>query len=100
MWPIGVVLEGIGRVLDIALEIYMWIVIVRAILSWVQPNPYNPVVRFIYGLVDPVTYRLSRILPTRIGMVDISAILLILAIYLVRLVVVRMIIETGLRLRY
>lgn len=100
MWPIGVVLEGIGRVLDVALEIYMWIVILRAILSWVQPNPYNPVVRFVYRLVDPVTYQLSRILPTRIGMIDMSAFLLILAIYLVRLVVVRMIIETGLRMRY
>jgi YggT family protein len=96
----GVVLEGVGRVLDVALEIYMWIVIVRAILSWVQPNPYNPIVRFIYGLVDPVTNRLSRILPTRVGMIDVAAFLLILAIYLIRLVVVRMIIEAGLRLRY
>lgn len=96
----GVVLEGVGRVLDMALELYMWIVIVRAILSWVQPNPYNPIVRFIYGLVDPVTHRLSRLLPTRVGMIDISAFLLILAIYLVRLVVVRMIIEAGLRMRY
>ncbi|HAR97098.1 MAG TPA: hypothetical protein DCR97_14225 [Deltaproteobacteria bacterium] len=100
MWSIGVIVEGIGRVLNVALEVYMWIVIVRAILSWVQPNPYNPLVRFICGVVDPVTYRLSRILPTRIGMIDVSAMLLILAIYLVRLVVVRMIIETGLRLRY
>jgi YggT family protein len=99
MWPIGVILEGVGRVLDMALEIYMWVVIVRAILSWVQPDPYNPIVRFIYGLVDPVTYRLSRILPTRIGMVDISAMVLILAIYLMRLVVVRIIIEAGLRMR-
>jgi YggT family protein len=99
MWPMGVILEGVGRVLDMALEIYMWVVIVRAILSWVQPDPYNPIVRFIYGLVDPVTYRLSRIVPTRIGMVDISAMVLILAIYLMRLVVVRMVIEAGLRMR-
>lgn len=99
MWPMGVILEGVGRVLDMALEIYMWVVIVRAILSWVQPDPYNPIVRFIYGLVDPVTYRLSRIMPTRIGMVDVSAMVLILAIYLMRLVVVRIVIEAGLRMR-
>jgi YggT family protein len=98
MWPIGVVLEGVGRVLDMALEIYMWIVIVRAVLSWVRPDPYNPIVRFVYGLVDPVTDRLSRILPARIGMIDLSAMILILAIYLMRLVVVRIIIEAGLRM--
>lgn len=99
MFVIGDVLVGVGQVLSMLLEIYMWVVIIRAVLSWVRPDPYNPIVRFIYGLVDPVTYRLSRILPTRVGMVDISPIILIVAIYLMKLVVVRIIIDTGLRLR-
>jgi YggT family protein len=99
MFVIGDVLVGVGQVLNMLLEIYMWIVIVRAVLSWVRPDPYNPIVRFIYGLVDPVTYRLSRILPTRLGMIDVSAMILIVAIYLMKLVVVRIIIDTGLRMR-
>lgn len=99
MFVIGDVLVGVGQVMSMLLEIYMWVVIIRAVLSWVRPDPYNPIVRFIYGLVDPVTYRLSRILPTRVGMVDISPIILIVAIYLMKLVVVRIIIDTGLRLR-
>lgn len=99
MFVIGDVLVGVGQVMNMLLEIYMWIVIVRAVLSWVHPDPYNPIVRFIYNMVDPVTNRLSRILPMRIGLVDISPIILIVAIYLMRLVVVRIIIDTGYRLR-
>lgn len=99
MFVIGDILVGTGQVLSMLLEVYMWIVIIRAVLSWVRPDPYNPIVRFIYGLVDPVTYRLSRFFPTRVGMVDISPIILIVAIYIMKLVVVRIIIDTGLRLR-
>jgi YggT family protein len=99
MFVIGDVLVGVGQVLSMLLEVYMWIVIIRAVLSWVRPDPYNPIVRFIYGLVDPVTHRLSRFFPTRVGMVDISPIILIIAIYVMKLVVVRIIIDTGLRLR-
>jgi YggT family protein len=98
MWPMGVVLAGVARTIDFLLEIYMWIVIARAVLSWVQPNPYNPIVRFVNGVVDPVTYRLSRILPTRIGMVDVAPMILIVAIFLVRQIVVPMIIQAGVHL--
>lgn len=99
MFVLGDVLVGVGQVMNMLLEIYMWIVIIRAVLSWVRPDPYNPIVRFIYGLVDPVTYRMARIFPSRVGMIDISPIILIVAIYLMKLVVVRIIIDTGLRMR-
>ena len=64
--------------------IYIWVVIIRAVLSWVHPDPYNPVVRFITNLVDPVTYRISRIIPTRVGMVDLSPLILIVIIQLIQ----------------
>ncbi len=66
------------------LELYVWVVIIRAILSWVRPDPYNQVVRFISKLVDPVTYHISRIIPTRVGMVDLSPLILIVIVYLIR----------------
>lgn len=66
------------------LGIYIWVVIIRAVLSWVHPDPYNPVVRFITNLVDPVTYRISRIIPTRVGMVDLSPLILIVIIQLIQ----------------
>jgi YggT family protein len=58
----------------------MWILIVRAILSWVNPDPYNPIVRFIYSITDPLLYRVRRILPLQFGGFDLSPMILILAI--------------------
>jgi len=66
------------------LDIYIWIVIIRAVLSWVRPDPYHPIVRFICNLVDPVTYRISQIIPTRVGMVDLAPLILIVVVQLIR----------------
>jgi YggT family protein len=90
---------GAAVVIDKLLSAYMLVVIVRALLSWVRPDPYNPVVRFINGLVDPVAYRISRVIPTRIGMVDISPIILIALIWFAQSFLVRVIMDVGARLR-
>jgi YggT family protein len=74
------VIELISRLLGM----YIWVIIIRAVLSWVRPDPYNPIIRFICNLVDPVTYRLSRIIPTRVGMVDLSPLILIVIIQLIQ----------------
>ena len=66
------------------LTLYVWVVIIRAILSWVRPDPYSPIVRLISGLVDPVTYQISKIIPTRVGMVDLSPLILIVIIQLIQ----------------
>ncbi len=66
------------------LGLYIWIVIIRAVLSWVRPDPYNPIVRFICNLVDPVTYRISKIIPTHVGMVDLSPLILIVIVQLIQ----------------
>jgi YggT family protein len=88
MFVFGNVISGIAYILNILLEIYMWVIIIRAILSWIRPNPLNPFVRIIYGLVDPITYRMSRMFPTRIGMVDLAPFILILiAIFLQKFLV-------------
>jgi YggT family protein len=86
-------------VIDKLLSVYMLVVIVRALLSWVRPDPYNPVVRFINGLVDPVAHRISRVIPTRIGMVDISPLILIALIWFAQSFLVRVIMDVGARLR-
>ena len=57
MFVISNLLVAVAKVLDIALTIFMWIVIARAILSWVSPDPYNPIVRFIHNVTEPVLYQ-------------------------------------------
>jgi len=49
MFAIGNIILGIARVLGVVLNIYMWVVIIRALLSWVNPDPYNPIVQFLTG---------------------------------------------------
>ncbi|MCX5798384.1 MAG: YggT family protein [Proteobacteria bacterium] len=99
MFVFGNLFSTIAHILDILLEVYMWVVIVRAILSWINPNPYNPLVRIIYGLVDPVTYRISRFFPTRIGMIDIAPFMLILIIIFLQKFIVRTLFDLAIRMR-
>ena len=99
MFVAGDFIVAIARILDTVLTIYMWIVIIRALLSWVKPDPYNPIVRFINGLVDPVSYRISRIIPTRIGMIDVAPFILILLVLFLKEFLVPVLIHTGAELR-
>jgi YggT family protein len=81
-------LIAIAKVLDIVLTIFMWIVIARAVLSWVSPDPYNPIVRFIHQITEPVLYQIRRRIPVSFGGIDFSPILVFLAIiFLQRFVV-------------
>ena len=80
----GMLLIRLVWIVSWLLDIYIWIVIIRAVLSWVRPDPYNPIVRFICNLVDPITYRMSKIIPTRFGMVDLSPLILIVVVQLIR----------------
>ena len=81
-------LIAIAKVLDIVLSIFMWIVIARAVLSWVSPDPYNPIVRFIHQVTEPVLYQIRRRIPVNFGGIDFSPILVFLAIiFLQRFVV-------------
>jgi len=81
-------LTAIAKVLDIVLSIYMWVVIARAVLSWVSPDPYNPIVRFIHKVTEPVLYQVRKRIPVNFGGIDFSPIIVFLAIiFLQRFVV-------------
>ena len=69
---------------DILLLLYSLVVLAWALLSWVRPVPYHPLVRLIYKMVDPVTGYIRRIIPTRVGALDLSAFILLIAIQLLR----------------
>jgi len=81
---IGIFVRAVAQILDLALTIYMWIVIVRALLSWVGPDPYNPIVRFLNNVTEPVLGQIRRRLPISFGALDFSPLILLLAIVLLR----------------
>ena len=60
-------LSSVAMVLDMVLTLYMWLIIGRVIISWVNADPYNPIVRFLYNATEPVLYRVRRALPARTG---------------------------------
>ncbi len=81
MFMISNFLFALAKLVEILLGVYMWIVIRRAILSWVNPDPYNPVVRFLHDVTEPVLSRIRRIIPAFGGGIEFSPMILILAIY-------------------
>ena len=80
MYIIGYFLMALAKVLNIVLTLFMWIVIARAVLSWVNPDPFNPIVRFIHNVTEPVLYPIRSKLPLGFGGIDFSPILVFLGI--------------------
>ena len=68
------------------LDVYSWILIIRAILSWVNPNPYNPVVQILYRITEPVLAPVRRVVPP-VGGLDLSPLVVLVAIWIVKAVI-------------
>jgi len=99
MFIIANFLNAVTYVLEFALNIYMYIIIARAILSWVNPDPYNPIVNFLYRVTDPVLYRVRRMLPD-MGGLDLSPLIVLLAIFFMQKFLVSSIFELVNRLKF
>jgi len=76
---------------------YMWVIIIRALLSWVSPDPYNPIVRFFYQVTEPVLRPIRRRLPLWQMGVDLSPIIVILIIVFLQYFLVPVLYETARR---
>jgi len=97
MFVFSNLLTAIAKILDIVLVIFMWIVIARAILSWVNPDPYNPIVRFIHNITEPVLHQIRKRLPLNFGGIDFSPILVLLAVIFIQQFVVQSLYDLALR---
>jgi YggT family protein len=84
MFIIGYFLSALATVLNYALIFYMWVVIARAVLSWVSPDPYNPIVRFIHNVTEPVLYPVRRWLPFGYIGIDFSPLVVLFVIIFLR----------------
>lgn len=95
MFVFGDFMVAAARVIDTLLEIYKWIVIVAALITWVNPDPYNPIVRFLHGVTEPVFRPIRRLIGYRLGPIDISPLVVILAIIFLQSFVVRSLVKLG-----
>lgn len=99
MFVIGNFLFGLASVLNLALRIYFWIVIARAILSWVNPDPYNPIVRFLHRATEPLLNWIRRRVPVTFGGIDFAPMLVILGIIFLQTFLIGTLQEFAGRLR-
>ncbi|OQY13733.1 MAG: hypothetical protein B6I31_00530 [Desulfobacteraceae bacterium 4572_19] len=95
MFIVANFLQALAVILDYGLTFYMWIIIARAVLSWVNPDPYNPIVRFINNTTEPVLYRLRQLIPASYGGIDFSPIIVILVIIFLQQFVVNSLIMAS-----
>lgn len=93
----GNFIGAVAYVLDIILNIYMWIIVARAIISWVSPSPYNPIVQFLYRATEPVLRYARRIIPPIGGTLDLSPIIVLLVIVFLRKFLVQSLMELSLQ---
>jgi YggT family protein len=89
-------LQAIASVLNTVLTLYFWIVIISALLTWVNPDPYNPIVRILRNLTEPVFYRVRRWVPfTYMGGIDLSPIVVLLAIQFIKIFLVQTLYQSA-----
>ena len=99
MFVAGNLIDAVATLVKLVLDAYFWIVIARAILSWVNPDPYNPIVRFLYRVTEPVLRPIRRRLPTYQMGIDLSPMIVILAIYFLESFLVRSLRDLAFSLR-
>ncbi len=88
MFAVSNLISAVAMVISWILTLYMWVLIARSILSWVNPDPSNPIVRFLYSVTEPVLYPIRKRVPY-LGGLDLSPLLLILAILFLQVFVVQ-----------
>lgn len=87
--------SALYQVIHLVFQIYTLIVIGRALVSWVSPDPYNPIVRFLYNATEPVLERMRRLLPLQIGGFDLTPIVLLIALSVVEQLLLRLLVQLS-----
>ncbi|MGE0085482.1 MAG: YggT family protein [Desulfococcaceae bacterium] len=95
MFIIGNFLIAVATVADYVLILYMWVVVARAVLSWVSPDPRNQVVRIIHSITEPLLYQIRLRIPVFYGGIDFSPIIVFLGIIFLRMFLINSLLGLG-----
>lgn len=98
MFALGNLIDSLAYILNMALTIYMWLIIARALLTWVNPDPYNPIVRFLYNVTEPVLGWVRSRLPVVFGGLDLSPLVVLLGIVFLQRFLVATLIDLARRI--
>ena len=79
---------GIGGILHSLLTIYIWVIIIAALLSWVRPDPYNPIVQFLTRITSPAYHLVRRMMPTTFNGIDLAPLIIIIGLQVIDIVLI------------
>lgn len=77
------IIQGLGSILISLINVYIWVVIIAALLSFVNPDPYNPIVQFLYRITNPAYALVRRYIPTNFNGLDLAPLVIIIALQVV-----------------
>jgi YggT family protein len=86
---------ALAKIIDMGLTLYIWVIIARALISWVNPDPYNPIVTFLCRATEPVMAPIRRLIPIRGLGIDVSPIVVIMIIYFLQMFLVKTMIQLA-----
>ena len=99
MFILGNFLLSIARILDIVITLLYWIIIIRALISWVNPDPFNPIVQFLQRVTEPILNPIRKALKMQFWAIDISPIIAIICLIFLQSFFVRTLTDIALRLK-
>lgn len=85
------IISGLGGIVHSLLTVYTWVVIIGALLTWVRPDPYNPIVQIIYRLTEPAYRAVRKMMPTVFNGLDLAPIILIVLLNVIDVILVNII---------
>lgn len=98
MFVLGNLINAVAVIFDYALIAANWLIIIRALLSWVSPDPFNPIVRFLYATTEPILSPFRRIIPIYNIGIDLSPVFALIFIWFLKLFVVQSLFGIAARL--
>jgi len=100
MFVLSNLLAAIATLLSVILTVLYWLILIRALISWVNPDPYNPIVQFLYKTTEPILYPIRRMIPMQFGIgIDLSPIIAFLILIFLRSFLVKTLLDISFRLR-
>jgi YggT family protein len=88
---IGGIISGLGGIVHSLITVYIWVLIIGALLSWVRPDPYNPIVQIIYRLTEPAYRLVRRVMPTVFNGLDLAPLILVILLQVLDVLLVNII---------
>lgn len=85
------IVSGLGGIVHSLITVYIWVLIIGALLSWVRPDPYNPIVQIIYRLTEPAYRTLRRVMPTVFNGIDLAPLILVILLQVLDVILVNVI---------